>query len=175
MKIINGVCYRTNNYHFCFNRPCKQAVKYHLSIYYDKLVQIMAWQEWFTTDARQSNIPWSGAHYICNILLLKILTSISSHKKYENNSQHHSQINKRVLFQNVTHNSSQFWFIWQTINLRSTGTRKYTYICVCLYTGSSVTTQQQLQQLQEVVCCIQTTDNLNLEGNVVIQDKDRLS
>lgn len=46
---------------------------------------------------------------ICNILLLKISIFNSFHRIYENNSQHHSLINKRgVLFQNVTCSNQPF-------------------------------------------------------------------
>jgi len=99
---------------------------------------------------------------ICNILLLKIQTSSSFHKKYENNSQHHSQINKRgVLFQNVTHNRSPFWYC--TGKPSAWGLQ----VLTDEHIGFSVTTQQLLQQVQELVCCIQTRDKLNLEEHVV--------
>jgi hypothetical protein len=49
----------------------------------------------------------------------------------------------------------------------STKKNIYIYIYTYAYTGSNVTTQQ----LQEVVCCIQTRDNINLEEKWLYETK----
>jgi len=78
---------------------------------------------------------------IHNIILLKVQVLNLFHKKYENNSQHHSQITKRgVLFQNVDHYVTILFLYQQTTSLKGTGTK--IHYCIPVHTGCSATTQQ---------------------------------
>jgi len=77
-----------------------------------------------------------------NIILLKVQILNLFHKKYENNSQHHSQITKRgVLFQKVKHYVRILILYQQTMSLWGTGTK--IYYCIHVLTGCSVTTWQR--------------------------------